>query len=558
MPQTSTPYFSGQPRFSVPEWRATEVQSGAPQAWQQALQGTPAATAAAATAGHFAAAFTDGDGRSFLAVDRFATQPLYYRVDAGVLRHAERADALADADTEIDPQALLDYLYFHVIPSPRTVFKGVHRMRPGHCATFQDRSLSMAAYWKPSFEERTPASFAAARDEFRALLADAVASQLDGSQPACFLSGGTDSSTIVGLMAQVTGKKPVAHSIGFEAAGYDEIEFARIAARRFGAEHHEHYIRPADLVRLIPALAAHHDQPFGNSSALPTYFCALKAHEGGATRLLAGDGGDELFGGNTRYAKQRVFAQYDKLPEGLRRGLLEPLADGGLIDRIPLLQKGSSYVRQARVPMPDRLQTYNLLDRLGRETVLTPALRARVTAEGPQAQEREVWRESQGADFINRMLAYDWRYTLAENDLPKVRGGTELAGVSVAYPLLDQRVVDFSARLPVAWKLKGMRLRWFFKEALRGFLPDEIITKKKHGFGLPFGVWASQDAALGRLARDSVRGLGERGIVRREFTSRLVDEFLPQHPGYYGEMVWIMMMLEQWFLHHRPDWRLPD
>ena len=164
--------------------------------------------------------------------------------------------------------------------------------------------------------------------------------------------------------------------------------------------------------------------------------------------------------------------------------------------------------------------------------------------------------KSEGASFVNRMLAYDWRYTLAENDLPKVRSATQLAGVSVGYPFLDQALMDFSLGLPTSYKLKGLKLRWFFKEALRGFLPDEIISKKKHGFGLPFGVWAVGHAGLQTLAVDSMRGLGERGIVRREFTAALMKDLLPSHPGYYGEMVWILMMLEQWFRHHLPNYRL--
>ena len=555
MQEPSSPFFLGRPRFRDTQLAATEARDGAPAAWRQALRQSPAAAASAAT-GHFAAALSNDAGQTFLAVDRFATQSLCYRVDGGAIRFAAGADTLAGPDTEIDLQAVFDYLYFHAIPSPRTVFKGVQRLPAGHLASFDGKTLAIERYWKPRFEERPVASFGEARDTFLRLLEQAVADQLDGSKPACFLSGGTDSSTVAGLIRKVTGQAPTTHSIGFEAEGYDEMEYARLAARHFGTDHHEHYISPADLVRLIPEVAANHDQPFGNSSALPTYFCALKARDGGVTRLLAGDGGDELFGGNTRYAKQRVFSYYNGVPAGLRSMVLEPLTNSGALDGLPLLRKGASYVRQAKVPMPDRLQTYNLLHRLGQTNVLTAALLAKVDTQGPEAQQRAVWQESEGASFVNRMLAFDWRYTLAESDLPKVRSGTGLAGVSVGYPLLDQTLVDFSAHLPTAYKLKGLRLRWFFKEALRGFLPDAILTKKKHGFGLPFGVWATNDPALKALARDSVRGLGERGIVRREFTDTLVDRYLPEHPGYYGEMVWIMMMLEQWFRHHRPDWRL--
>jgi asparagine synthase (glutamine-hydrolysing) len=154
------------------------------------------------------------------------------------------------------------------------------------------------------------------------------------------------------------------------------------------------------------------------------------------------------------------------------------------------------------------------------------------------------------------MLAYDWRYTLAENDLPKVRMATALAGVEVAYPLLADELLGFSARLPTEYKLRGLKLRWFFKEALRGFLPDEIITKKKHGFGLPFGVWTLRDPGLHAFATDAVRALAARGVLRQPFVETLITERLPETPGYYGEMVWISMMLEHWLRRHAPDFHI--
>jgi len=549
----------GAPRFSDPALAKCMQDECAAAAWRMALARGPA-PAASGVAGEFAVALREPSGRTFLAVDRFAVRTLCYRIVDGRLLAAARAEELAGPvnAASIDPQALFDYLYFHVIPSPRTIFKDVFRLPAGHYALFESGQLTVAPYWVPEFNPQPGLSFEAARDELRQLLRHGVASALDGTKAACFLSGGIDSSTVAGMVGVASGSPAATYSIGFEAEGYDEMEYARLAARHFKTEHHEYYVTPDDLVARVPAVARHFDQPFGNSSALPTYFCAKRAHDDGVTRLLAGDGGDELFGGNTRYATQKVFGWYERAPAVLRKGLLEPIAGSGLLDSVPLLKKGASYVRQARVPMPDRMHTYNLLDRIGQGTVLTPAFLARVDALDPKRQQRAVWRASEGAGALDRMLAYDWRYTLAENDLVKVRGGTELAGVSVGYPLLDQALVDFSARLPASFKLKGQQLRWFFKEALRGFLPDEILTKKKHGFGLPFGVWAMRHAPLKALARDSVRGLGERGIVRREFTDRLVDDLLPQHPSYYGEMVWILMMLEQWFRHYAPDYRLAD
>ena len=555
MPETPSELFVGTPRFSESRLAALARTGGVSTAWRSALQGAPE-TALQGITGDFAVGLRENSGRVFLAVDRFAIRSLCYRVKGGHLMFAARADDLADAGTEIDPQAIFDYLYFHVIPSPRTIYKGVYRLPPGHYALFENGQLTVAPYWIPSFDESRTASFELLKDEFRKLLHDAVATQLDGGKPACFLSGGTDSSTVAGMLAQASDKTAATYSIGFEAQGYDEMEFARIAAKHFKTEHHEYYVTPDDLVRSIGSVAAYYDQPFGNSSALPAYYCARMAREDGVSKLLAGDGGDELFGGNTRYAKQTLFGWYDRVPAGLRASVLEPASKITAMDRIPLVRKAASYVNQARVPMPDRMMTYNQLFRLGVEDVLTPELLAQVDQLGPIKQQRILWSEARTDSLVNRMLAFDWRYTLADCDLPKVVGTTALAGVEVGFPMLDDRLLAFSQRLPTAYKLKGLKLRWFFKEALRGFLPDEVITKKKQGFGLPFGVWANQHPALKALAAASLHNLARRGVVRADFVQSLLTQRLPEHPGYYGEMVWILMMLEQWLAAKAPQFSL--
>jgi asparagine synthase (glutamine-hydrolysing) len=545
---------SGTPRFSDPRLGELARTAGPLAAWQEACA-KDAASAAASVTGDFAVGLRLPSGRTFLAVDRFAVRSLCYRVTDGQLHFAARADELVDAGAQVDPQAIFDYLYFHAIPSPRTIFKGVYRLPPGHYALFENGQLTVAPYWTPAFEEPRNASFDALRDEFRELLHESVKAQLDGSKPGCFLSGGTDSSTVAGLIGQVAGRADT-YSIGFDAQGYDEMEYARIAARHFKTEHHEYYVTPADLVRSISDMAKHFDQPFGNSSALPAYYCAKMAREDGVTKLLAGDGGDELFGGNSRYAKQRIFGWYDHIPGFLRKGLMEPVLGTSLASRIPLVRKGSSYVEQASVPMPDRLQMYNLILRLGVDSVLTPAFLAQVDVTQPLQQQRAVWQGTTGCSHLNQQLAFEWRYTLAESDLPKVLGATSFAGIGVGFPFLDDRLVAFSARLPSEYKLKGLKLRWFFKEALRGFLPDETIAKKKQGFGLPFGVWATRDDKLKALATDSLNSLATRGIVRADFIKVLLAERLLEHPGYYGEMVWILMMLEEWLKANAPAYRL--
>ena len=554
MPATASSLSLGSPRFSDARLAALSKSDGPLAAWRVAVA-KDAATAAAGVTGDFAIALRESDGKAFMAVDRFAIHSLCYCIRDRQLHFAARADELADTTTDVDPQAIFDYLYFHVIPSPRTIYKGVFRLPPGHYAHFENGTLEVAPYWVPNFVEQRGVAFDSLKDEFLQLLQAAVDTQLDGSKPACFLSGGTDSSTVAGMAALASGKTTATYSIGFDAQGYDEMAFARLAAKHFNTEHHEYYVTPDDLVRSIPAVAAHFDQPFGNSSALPAYYCAKMAREDGVTKLLAGDGGDELFGGNSRYAKQRVFGWYDHVPGFLQKGLLEPALATKIAARFPLTRKAGSYVEQASVPMPDRLQMYNLIMRLGIGEVFTPAMVAQFDSAQPLRLQRDVWRSNTGCSELNQELAFDWRFTLSESDLPKVSGATRLAGTNVGFPLLDDALLAFSLKLPTEYKLKGLRLRWFFKEALRGFLPDEIITKKKQGFGLPFGVWANDNSKLQSLAKDSLNNLAQRGVVRADFVHNLLTKHLPAHPGYFGEMVWILMMLEQWLRHHAPNYR---
>jgi len=539
----------GKPRFNDSALMEIATKIGTCAAWRQAFQlfGTKAPEG---VSGDFSVALREPDGKVFIAIDRFAIRTLCYRQVGNQLLFAERADELADSATEIDPQAIFDYLYFHSIPSPRTIFKGIYRVPAAHYVLFENGQLTVAPYWIAEFKEEPHQPFNKLRDEFLHLLQQSTARQLDDGKAGAFLSGGTDSSTIAGMIGQVRGSPAATYSIGFKAEGYDEMAFARLAAGKFNTEHHEYYVTPDDLVRSIPMVAAHYDQPFGNSSALPAYYCAKMAKDNGISRILAGDGGDELFGGNSRYAKQRVFDWYQHIPGLFRKGVMEPVLGNNLAGRLPLVRKGSSYVEQASVPMPDRLQMYNLITRLGIEQTLTKDFLAQVDISLPLQQQRKVWASTRTNNNTNRELAYDWRFTLAESDLPKVCGTTSLAGLEVGFPMLDDDLLAFSLRLPVDYKLKGLKLRWFFKEALRGFLPDETLTKKKQGFGLPFGLWVTRDEALKQIASESIRGLVDRGILRADFVESLLTRHLYEHPGYFGEMIWISMMLEQWLLHH--------
>lgn len=547
----------GTPRFDDPAVACIQREQGTAAAWLEAF-GRAGLNAPAQARGRFAVVVIDeSTHEAWMATDRFASWPLCHASQGHAFCFSDRADAVPVSGKQLSAQSIYEYLYFHAISSPATVFEGIHRLEPGHVLHWQDGQIECRPYWQATFVEGTTPSFEQSRQTFLDIVRQSVENEAAGHEVGAFLSGGTDSSTVSGMLCKVLGKPPRTYSIGFDASGYDELDYARIAANHFGTDHHEYYVTPEDLVDSIPHVAAAYDQPFGNSSAVPAWICATRARQDGVEKMLAGDGGDELFGGNVRYAKQRIFGRYDYIPGALRKGLLEPLASLPGMNRIPVIKKGTSYIEQARVPMPDRLQMYNMLQRLGLNTVFTTAFRARVDIQRPLELQRATWHAAQAQTLINRMLAYDWKYTLADNDIPKVVGTTRLANVDVGFPLLSEELLTFSLGLPPEWKLKGLTLRWFFKEALRGFLPDQIITKKKHGFGLPFGVWANHHTGLRKLAADALASFKERGIVRPGFVDELLAVHLPSHPGYYGEMVWILMMMEFWMRAH-PDVRPPE
>lgn len=502
--------------------------------------------------GAFSLAIIDNQrGETLLAIDRMGTLPMAYQAVGQALVFGSSADALIRHPLTpgvIDAQGLYNFVHFHMVPGPGTVYQGQHRLLPGESLRFAKGRIDKRRYWRMQFDEQPNRPFAELKAQFLDTLRAGVREAGEGAEVGAFLSGGTDSSTIAGILTEVGGKPANTYSIGFEAEGYDEMSYARLASRHFGTNHHEYYVTPDDVVAAIPKIAAVFDQPFGNASAVPAFYCARLAGQDGITRMFGGDGGDELFGGNERYSKQHIFALYERIPETLRSGLLEPMLSnfpGG--ERVKLIRKARSYVEQASVPMPDRLETYNLLGRYGASAVFTSDFLDSARIDDPLRSLRETYGEQQSVALINRMLALDLKVTLADNDLPKVVRSCELAGMEVAFPFLSDDMVAFSAGLTAKQKLNGTKLRYFFKEAMRGILPDEIITKQKHGFGLPFGVWLQQHKPLQELASDSLTGLKKRDIVRADFIDTLVGTHLKEHAGYHGTMVWVLMMMEQWF-----------
>jgi asparagine synthase (glutamine-hydrolysing) len=480
---------------------------------------------------------------ALLACDRLGIRTLYFFASPDALIFASTVKSLVAhpaVPKTIDPQSIYNYVYFHVAPSPRGIYAGVQRLEPGELVRSRNGTIERRRYWQPSFGEGARAEEELI-GEFRAEMRAAVANTLARAEGkvGAFLSGGTDSSTVAGWVGEITGEPANTYSIGFEIEGFDESRYARIAVEHFGTRHHDYIVTPGDLADAIPRLAQAYDEPFGNASAVASYYCARLAKDDGVTTMLGGDGGDELFGGNERYAKQKLFDLYLRLPGALR----------SLVGVIPY-HKARSYVRQAKTPLPDRLEEYNFIHRMTPEAIFAPDFLGSVRTDEPLELLRKTYSDAPASSTLNRLLYLDWEFTLADNDLRKVGRTCEMAGVGVLYPFLEPELVDFANRIPPELKLKGRKLRYFFKRASEGFLPREILEKQKHGFGVPCGRWMRDHEPLRELAYDSLSSLVRRGYLRDDFANRLRTLHQGEHTDYYGVMVWVLTMLELWHQNH--------
>ncbi len=495
-------------------------------------------------------------GRYLIAMDRLGTLPLYYTLLPGKLfLFASSIQALLkhpDVSAGINPQSLYDYTYFHVIPSPDTIYKNIFKLEPAQYILCDRGQLDIQYYWKPDFSTRRKGSTSQLGNELGEILQRSISSLAPLDNTGCFLSGGLDSSTVTGMFSRIQETPVDAFTIGFSEPGYDEIGYARITAGHFGAKLHEYYVTPDDIVDAFPTIAAAYDEPFGNSSAIPAYFCARLAKQHGKDCLLAGDGGDELFAGNERYAKQKLFDLYHRIPGALRKGLLEPLFVANPASQwVPPARKIRSYIEQARMPMPERMESYNFLKRTPLESIFNDTFLDSVDTRHPDDNLSRVYDRVDTDSLVDRMLYLDWKITLADNDLRKVNRMCELAGIRVQYPMLDDELVEFSTTIDPALKLKGQKLRYFFKQSLSDFLPEEIINKPKHGFGLPFGQWLKKSDRLKEIIYSNLQAMKKRQLFHEAFIDNLIQAHQTGHAAYYGSMVWTVAILEQWFHEHQ-------
>ena len=278
--------------------------------------------------------------------------------------------------------------------------------------------------------------------------ADACGSEKTG----CFLSGGTDSSSVVGYYTKITGMPAKTFSIGFDDPKYNELDFARIAVRHFGTEQHEYIVTPDDVFRLINELPAIYDEPFGNASVVPAYYCAKAAGDAGLDILLGGDGGDEIFGGNERYVTNLVFEKYFMLPKFFRRNIMEPV-----INHLPnatFMHKVKSYVRRANLRNPHRFFSYNLLAEMDARDIFKAEFLSSFNPDCFLNIAGDHYDCASPAHDTDRLLYVDMKFTITDNDLRKVTQMVESAGLQVRYPLLDRDLVDFTTTIPPTLKVK--------------------------------------------------------------------------------------------------------
>ncbi len=508
--------------------------------------------------GSFALALWDAPTRRLiLAVDPFATRSLYYWSSRDCIAFARRISCFStrnEIPKEIDPNAIYFYLNHSFVPGPFTIYRHIKRLEPGQYLLWENGRVSLQHYWDMTYLEERDVSEEAMCEQLRAAVEESIRFHLryldhKPAQRGAFLSGGTDSSTLVGLLSQITQQSVNTFSVGFEEELYNEIYYARLAATHFRTEAHEYFVRPHEALEAISLMAQEYDEPFGNSSAIPTYFCLRMAREAGVKIMFAGDGGDELFGGNERYLTEKMFTLYHAIPSWIRRGT-DVAAQA--LPKVNPWRKVCNYIHKANQPVADRFFCYQLYFRDHATEYFTDEFQNIIDFDFPLRIPRQHYERIGDVSPLNRLLYMDLKLAIADNDLCKVNRMAEALGIQVFYPYLDTHVATMSGKIPAGLKLKRWTKRYIFKKAFENLLPREILTKTKHGFGLPTADWLRTHTGFRDLARSLL--LDSRSNRRGYFKRKALEELLKKHDeestSYYGSQIWNFMMLELWHRNH--------
>lgn len=492
------------------------------------------------------AVWDDRRGRLILGRDRLGKKPLYYWASGGQLVFGSEIKAVLahpSVPRDLDPDAIPAYLTFGYVPTPRTFFAGIASVPPGHVLVLEcDGSLQLECYWKPPVAgadaDPLDLPIEEAARQLRSRLRTAVERRLIADVPiGAFLSGGVDSSAVVALMAELGARPLRTFTIGFEDdEGYDERPHARVVAELFKTDHTEFVVKP-DAVNLVEELVHYHDQPFGDSSAIPTYHLA-KLTKSSVTVALCGDGGDELFAGYERFAGALVMGHYLRLPAAVRSGVgraMDLLPAGGSRSRLGVARR---FVTSAEADLLDAyLSWVSFVPEEWRRELLG-------SSGGWGLDDyRKVWRESEGANLLDRLLHINLRTYLLDDLLPKVDRMAMAHALEVRSPFLDRELVEWAMRLPAGVRLRRFETKRVLKLAFEDILPHHILYRRKHGFGIPLDRWFRTDLRDYVDAMLRTPASRTRSYLKPEALDRLVGEHGSGAIN-RGDSLWTLLTLE--------------
>ena len=484
--------------------------------------------------------------RLLLARDRFGIKPLYYRAAGEELSFASELKALLEQpgfSREIDPKAVAAYLAFNSIPAPLTIFAEARKLPPGFLATWERGELSLRRYARPGpvpAEEVRRGSAGELAAELREVLDDSIRAHLVADVPVgVLLSGGVDSGGIAALASRHLKEPLRTFSIGFEEAGFDELSRARLVAERYGTEHRELVLRP-DAVELLPQLVEAFDEPFGDSSALPTYLVSQLAAEHVKT-AMSGEGGDELFGGYYTYVADLLARRAGRLA-ALARPLAEALPSR--TDRVGFDYKAKRFARAAA--KADPLERHH-----GWKEIFSSQARAELAGEGSAAWDpldlyRERYAETAGADHLARMQDVDLGIYLVDDLLVKTDRLSMAHSLELRVPFLDAAVADFAFSLPRKLKVRGPAKKRLLRKALEPLLPREVVHGRKQGFSVPVASWLR--GPLEPFAREVLApsALARHGLLDPAAVTPLLDRHCAGRED-LSRQLWGLMALTLWF-----------
>lgn len=500
--------------------------------------------------GMFAFALWDTRRQRLLcARDRVGKKPLYWTRQGHRFSFASEVQSLLqdpDLRRAVEPHAIDAYLTFQHVPHPMTAFRGIHKLAPASTLVLDSDGETIERYWSLDYTKKVDGSPAELQERLLELVREATRIRLMSEVPlGAFLSGGIDSSAVVAAMAEATPEPIKTFSIGFEDPEFDELKYARLAADRFGTEHHEFQVEPHAL-DIMPRLARHYGDPFGDPSAIPSFYLAELTGQH-VTVALNGDGGDESFAGYGRYARSQTIGRLDWLPRPLQRAApaLTPLLGAGG-------HEGSFRDRGRRLahaiamnPWERYCRTLTSFDRHRRSALMTREFEADVRDRPAEDLLGQLWDSSRAQDQVDRMLDVDINSYLPGDLLPKIDIATMAHSLEARSPFLDHELMEFAASLPGPAKLDGSNGKAILKASFRGILPDEVLDRPKMGFGVPLKAWFRNELRDLPAERLLDPAASDRGYFEPQAVERLIGEHHDGHAD-HSLRLWTLLQLETW------------